>query len=406
MSNTPNLDLPYIAAAQAQKHVTHNEAIRRLDALIQLSVADRDLSAPPAAPADGARYIVAANATGTWAGQEGRVAAWQDGAWAFLTPRAGWLAWVADETVLLSHNGSDWMEAGAQVNPAPLVGVNATADSTNRLSVSSPASLFNHEGAGHQLKINKAQDVETASLLYQTGWSGRAEMGTAGDDDFHIKVSADGSVWKEALVIDRSSGAVFLPNTASPGGGAQELGGAWRSTRDPNVGWITHPGASLTSVAAATAAVFAPLRIGAAGQYSKMSVTCHAAAAGQSVRMALYGSATDRLVGMLEADFGSADCSAAGVKTAQIAPVTLPAGLYYAVVQASSPALTFRGGYSAIHTGAGVLQNIIFAAGIGRIVYLGMNDPWPLDMSGFAIGTGFEQVQLLGSYFCPCVMLS
>ena len=92
MSNTPNLDLPYIAAAQAQKHVTHNEAIRRLDALIQLSVADRDLSAPPAAPADGARYIVAANATGTWAGQEGRVAAWQAGAWAFLTPRAGWLA--------------------------------------------------------------------------------------------------------------------------------------------------------------------------------------------------------------------------------------------------------------------------------------------------------------------------
>ena len=44
---------------------------------------------------------------------------------------------------------------GGGVNPTPLVGVNATADTTNRLAVSSPASLFNHEGAGRQLKVNR-----------------------------------------------------------------------------------------------------------------------------------------------------------------------------------------------------------------------------------------------------------
>ena len=44
---TTHLLLPYILAAQAQKHVTHNEALRILDGLVQLSVLDRDLTAPP-----------------------------------------------------------------------------------------------------------------------------------------------------------------------------------------------------------------------------------------------------------------------------------------------------------------------------------------------------------------------
>ena len=56
---SPHLLLPFILAAQAQKHVTHNEAIRLLDAIVQLSVLDRDLTVPPASPVDGDRYIVA-----------------------------------------------------------------------------------------------------------------------------------------------------------------------------------------------------------------------------------------------------------------------------------------------------------------------------------------------------------
>ena len=63
---TTHLLLPYILAAQAQKHVTHNEALRLLDGLVQLSVLDRDLMAPPGSPADGDRYIVASGATGDW----------------------------------------------------------------------------------------------------------------------------------------------------------------------------------------------------------------------------------------------------------------------------------------------------------------------------------------------------
>ncbi len=215
MDSSPNLTLPYIIAAQAQKHVTHNEAIRALDALVQLMVLDKDLASPPGSPADGNRYIVAASPTGAWAGQAGKVAAYQDGAWAFFTPREGWLAWVADEDKVYAHNGTAWAEL--TVSPgsgATIWGINATADTTNRLAVKSTASLFDNVGNGHQQKINKNAAGDTASTLYQTNYSGRAEFGLAGDDDFHVKVSADGSTWKEALVIDRSTGAVRLPLTA------------------------------------------------------------------------------------------------------------------------------------------------------------------------------------------------
>lgn len=218
MDTTPNLVLPYLAAGQAQKHVTLNEALRMLDAVVQVGVLDRSLTAPPASPAEGDRYIIAAAASGAWAGKTGQIAAFQDGAWAFYAPRKGWLAFVADEGVLLVWNGTAWGSASPQppaLNPAPLIGVNATADATNRLAVSSPYVLFNHAGAGQQTKINKATTGDTASLLYQTGFSGRAEIGLAGDDNLRLKVSADGTLWREALVVDRASGEVQFPLTGA-----------------------------------------------------------------------------------------------------------------------------------------------------------------------------------------------
>lgn len=275
MDETANLKLPYILAAQSQKHVTHNEALRALDAIVQLAVADKDLSAPPESPDEGDRYIVGASPTGTWSGHAMHVAAWQDDAWAFYAPVAGWLAWVDDESQSYLFSGGGWIPApggggasfvpkgawssvatyatgdlvehdghaflsniddnldnepdagtpgstsewtyfavlaggggggGGSVNPVSLVGVNATADATNRLAVASPASLFSHDGAGHQLKINKDAAGDTASVLFQTAFSGRAEFGLTGDDDFHVKVSPDGSTWHEAIVVNRSNG--------------------------------------------------------------------------------------------------------------------------------------------------------------------------------------------------------
>ena len=108
MTDTPHLNLPYLLAAQSQKHVTHNEALRTLDAIVHLSVLDRDLVVPPVSPSNGQRYIPAVNATGAWAGKSLAVAAFQDGAWMFYAPQPGWLAWIADESRLAVYNGTAW----------------------------------------------------------------------------------------------------------------------------------------------------------------------------------------------------------------------------------------------------------------------------------------------------------
>jgi len=243
MLETPNLKLPYIAPAQAQKHVTHNEAIRALDALLHIAVEDRDLADPPAEPADGVRYIIADAAAGTWAGQSNAIAAYQDGAWAFYLPREGWIAWVTDEDLLVIWDGAAWVPATGVSDPTPQLGINTSADATNRLAVAAQASLFTHEGGGHQLKINKATSGDTGTVLFQTGWSGRAEMGLAGNDDYHVKVSPDGNVWHEAIVIDAASGRVGLPSTP-----IREVLGADRTYHvDPAAGSDANDGLSAAS---------------------------------------------------------------------------------------------------------------------------------------------------------------
>lgn len=225
MNDTPNLALPYILPSQAQKHVTHNEAIRALDCLVQLAVESRSLSEPPASPSAGSRYLVAAAATGAWAGQSEKIAAFQDDAWAFYEPKEGWIAWVADDHELAIYAAGAWASFTAgggsgsgsgsitELDNLAHAGINATADTTNRLALKSPASLFDNEGAGHQHKINKHASGDTASVLYQTNYVGHAEMGLAGDDDFHFKVSPDGATWYEALKIDRATGRADFPNT-------------------------------------------------------------------------------------------------------------------------------------------------------------------------------------------------
>ena len=134
---TTHLLLPYILASQAQKHVTHNEALRLLDAMVQLSVLDRTRNAPPVSPTDGDRHIVASGATGLWAGWDLNVAFWVDGVWMRLVPRPGWLAWIADEAAFAVWNGSAWDPVGEPVNVSDAIfSLVNNADPTKRATFS------------------------------------------------------------------------------------------------------------------------------------------------------------------------------------------------------------------------------------------------------------------------------
>ncbi len=110
MANTPNLSLPFLAADQAQKHVTVNESLSLLDGLVQLTVIDRTTSTPPTG-VEGLRYIVAATATDAWVGQENNVALFINGAWSFFTPDSGWLAYDQATATYVRWNGTTWVNA-------------------------------------------------------------------------------------------------------------------------------------------------------------------------------------------------------------------------------------------------------------------------------------------------------
>src|SRR5436305_6282375 len=220
MTDTSNLGLPFIEGSQAQKHVTHNEALRILDAAIQISVLDLTRTARPPSPADGERHVVASGATGAWAGQGNAMATWQDGAGAFLAPKVGWCIWSVADNIVFVFDGTHWRDLRdlpVTLDNAVHFGINTSPSSPNRLSVKSNAALLAainvaEGGSGDaRLQISKESAAKTASVFFSDAFSGRAEFGLIGSDAFKLKVSADGSAWVEAFNIDQTTGNLALP---------------------------------------------------------------------------------------------------------------------------------------------------------------------------------------------------
>lgn len=209
--DTPNLGLPFILPAQAQKHVTHNEAISLLDVLVQSVAQSRSQVAPPVAPLEGEIHLVGPGAGGDWAGHDAHIAVQEDGGWRFIVPKDGWTFRVLDDASTVVFAGGSWTPLLSGELQVQQLGVGTTSDSTNRLAVASDAVLLTHAGDDHRLKINKAGTGDTATLLFQSGFSGRAEMGLAGNDAFSIKVSPDGSAFLTGMSVDPATGRPGFP---------------------------------------------------------------------------------------------------------------------------------------------------------------------------------------------------
>lgn len=143
MADTNRLVLPLLAAAQAQKHVTVNEALKLLDAIVQAGVIDKDLTSPPGSPSEGDIYIVGGSATGAWAGQDDDLAIYQDGAWVFVTPLSGWIAWVNDETTLYVYNSGSWQSLAGILGAGYLSTGGGTLTGNLVLEEATPSIRFN-----------------------------------------------------------------------------------------------------------------------------------------------------------------------------------------------------------------------------------------------------------------------
>lgn len=234
MTDTPNLGITYLEAAQAQKHVSVNDALRAYDALVQAFAEDKDLTAPPGSPTNGDTYIVGAAATGLWASQDGKLASWQESAWYFHTPREGWLVYVRDEGLLYLYGGASWAIYSSPLDATSLeegdvllLGINgATADTTNRLSVNSAGILFNRATDDIDVVLNKQAAGDAATLTYKTGFSTRVIAGLNGIDDYAISVSPDGSTFYQAMHVDADNGHVAFGGATADANNVLSVRGA------------------------------------------------------------------------------------------------------------------------------------------------------------------------------------
>ncbi|RZJ16776.1 MAG: DUF2793 domain-containing protein, partial [Brevundimonas sp.] len=213
------LGLPYLAAGQLQKHVTLNEALTRLDALVQAAVVSRTVGTQPATPDDGALYILPSGATGTaWSGRPaGALVRAEAGGWTTVPVAEGAIVAVLDQAEIVCLRDGAWVALGQHLRR---LGVNTAADDANPVAIKVNKALLTALGAGEggdgdlRVTLNKEAAGDVLSLLFQSGWGGRAEIGLIGGDDLTIKVSADGGTWREALSIDRTTGRTWFAGGA------------------------------------------------------------------------------------------------------------------------------------------------------------------------------------------------
>lgn len=157
MTTTPKMALAYIASSQAQKEITHNEALNDIDFLAKTCALNATTNAPPVSPTTGDTYIIGAAPTGAWTGFGGRVAGYYAG-WSIKEPVAGWTAWTQNDNRLLYYTGAAWallttpkIDATTTWNPGA-IGNNAGVSSSSISATGAALGDFVHVAAPYDLQ--------------------------------------------------------------------------------------------------------------------------------------------------------------------------------------------------------------------------------------------------------------
>lgn len=213
-----SLSLPYIQPSQAQKHVTHNEALRILDVVTQLAVLTDDQATPPLTPAEGDKYIVGDGAIDAWSGQDGDIAFYETESWQFFTPSAGWRAYVTGRESMVVHDGADWIDLdNAEVQDIEAFGLGMTSLPDTPFSAKLNAALWTglyeeDGGTGSMITtLNKESAPDDTGFVFQQDFGTRALFGLFGSNDLRLATSADAVVFNDALVVDAATAIVDQP---------------------------------------------------------------------------------------------------------------------------------------------------------------------------------------------------
>ncbi len=198
MTETARLELPLVQAAQAQKHVTVNEAFERLDALVQLSINSIGATTAPASPGEGDVHVVGVGAAGDWLGSDGLLAVFANNGWLFVAPLIGWRGWREDIGGFVTFDGVDWVEGAGSISPNGAGFVHRTIEVDHAV------------GSGATSVVSGV--IPANSIAY--GVTGRVLSTIGGASSF--EVGADGSSDRYGSGIGVAAGAWLRGITGNP----------------------------------------------------------------------------------------------------------------------------------------------------------------------------------------------
>ncbi|MTH96077.1 DUF2793 domain-containing protein [Roseibium sp. RKSG952] len=241
MSTSPRLALPLLAAAQAQKHVTHNEALLRLDGLLHAGILGTRAD-PPGSPQEGDGYLIGDNAGGEWSGRNSQFALFRDGVWHYADPfdgfavfdrtTGGWLifsngAWQAADGIVSADRllaeapfgAQSWHKvietelaglSGAAVSTAPLIPDRAIVYCVSTRTVSAVTGAVSYDCglSGEPSKFGGSLGIA----------AGSSNLGVIGPTAFYspaaVQLSANGGAFTGGTV--RLAVHCFVPVAPSP----------------------------------------------------------------------------------------------------------------------------------------------------------------------------------------------
>lgn len=233
-NETMRLGMPLLLPTQAQKHVTVNEALMRLDGQVNLVLQSVSVQVPPEVAIDGACWGVPNGAQGAWAGQGGRIAIGANGGWVFQQPAAGMRAFIADRGVGAIHDGAAWVSGALSLGlqGSALMAGMAEAEVDVAAGASFDSGLLIPAGAMVIGAVARVTQALTGSLSsWQLGTEGAENrfgqgLGTAEGSWARGMLGAPMTYYSPATLILTAQGGSFT-------GGRVRLAAHWWELRLP-----------------------------------------------------------------------------------------------------------------------------------------------------------------------------
>lgn len=156
VETTARLGLPLLQPGQAQKEMSHNEALAGLDLAVQAAVESIGTTEPPADPVPGQCWVVGDGASGAWAGRDGAVAGWTGSGWRFAVARAGLTVWSAEDGVFAIFDGSQWLLGDLNGQRLRIAGLQVVGEQRPAIADPGGGSVIDAEGRAAVVAVLEA----------------------------------------------------------------------------------------------------------------------------------------------------------------------------------------------------------------------------------------------------------